>query len=113
MLTLGKSVLGDLPANVAYPQFGTVELVLSKEIFSCGVTKDVLTLKHRGYADVNGDGIAEQFAFIGRANTSETCAMRSGNSLGYGGWFIFEKSSPGGKVELRETRKDDCGTRER
>ena len=109
LLVSGKSVLGDLPVNVSHPEEGTAELVLSKEILDCGVTADVLTLKHRGYADVDGDGVAEQCVFIGRANTSDTCAMGSGNFVGYGGWFVFEKSSPGGKVELREARKVDCG----
>jgi hypothetical protein len=110
LLTLGKSVLGELPVSVSHPEDSTVELVLSKEILDCGVTTDVLTLKHRGYADVNGDGTAEECIFIGRANTSESCAMGSGNSLGYGGWYVFGKDSIGTKVELRQVRKADCGS---
>jgi hypothetical protein len=109
LLTLGKSVLGELPVSVSHPEDGTVELVLSKEILDCGVTTDVLTLRHRGYADVNGDGSAENCVFIGRANKSKSCAMGSGNTLSYGAWFVFEKDAVNSKVELRQMRKADCG----
>ena len=109
LLISGKAVLGELPVSVSHPEKDTVELVLSKEILDCGVTTDVLTLKHRGYADVNGDGVAENCVFIGRANTSESCAMGSGNSLGYGAWFVFGKDTIGGRAELRQVRKADCG----
>jgi hypothetical protein len=109
LLTLGKSALGDLPVDVSYTQEGTVELVLSKEILDCGVTTDVMKLKHRGYADVNSDGVAEQCVFIGRANKSLGCAMGTGSSLGYGRWFVFEKASIDSKVGLRQVRESDCG----
>jgi hypothetical protein len=118
-LKAGWSVLGDLPiVEVSHSQDGSVEIVLSKHKASnCGsagkpgIIKDEVRLELVGYADINFDGVAEQCVFIGRANRSDTCNLGTGNFMSYGAWFVFEKSSPGGKVELRQVRNADCGNR--
>jgi hypothetical protein len=65
-------------------------------------------LKHRGFADIDDDGIAEQCVFLGRAIWSN-CGMASGNFLGYGNWYVLVKRTLKGRVKLLEVREDECG----
>jgi hypothetical protein len=117
-LNAGRPILGDLPiVEVSHSQDGSVEIVLSKweASWNCGsadkpgIIKDEVRLGLRGYADIDFDGVAEQCVFIGRANRSDTCAMGTGNFMGYGGWYVFGKDTIGSRVELRQVRKADCG----
>jgi hypothetical protein len=118
-LIAGRSILGVLPiVEVAHPQDGTVEIVLSKwEASDCGtssgkpgIIKDEVRLRLEGYADIDYDGVAEICVFLGRAHRSDTCAMGTGNFLGYGAWAILGKKTIGGNVELREMLWVDCSS---
>ena len=113
LLVLGRSILGDLPIDeVSYSKKGVVEISLSKETVDCGTktetTSDEVRLKHRGFADIDDDGIAEQCIFLGRAIWSN-CGMGSGNFLGYGGWYVFGKRTVKSRVSLLEVREAECG----
>ena len=114
LLVLGRSILGDLPiVEVSHSKKGVVEISLSKETVDCGTktetTSDEVRLKHRGFADIDDDGIAEQCIFLGRAIWSN-CGMGSGNFSGYGGWYVLGKRTVKSRVKLLEVREDECGT---
>ena len=113
LLVLGRSILGDLPIDeVSYSKKGVVEISLSKETVDCGTktetTSDEVRLKHRGFADIDDDGIAEQCIFLGRAIWSN-CGMGSGNFSGYGGWYVLGKRTVKSRVKLLEVRESECG----
>jgi len=113
LLVLGRSTLGDLPiVEVSHSKKGVVEISLSKETVDCGTktetTSDEVRLKHRGFADIDDDGIAEQCIFLGRAIWSN-CGMGSGNFSGYGGWYVLGKRTVKSRVKLLEVREAECG----
>ena len=113
LLVLGRSILGDLPiVEVSHSKKGVVEISLSKETVDCGTktetTSDEVRLKHRGFADIDDDGIAEQCIFLGRAIWSN-CGMGSGNFSGYGGWYVLGKRTVKSRVKLLEVRESECG----
>ena len=113
LLVLGRSILGDLPIDeVSHSKKGVVEISLSKETVDCGTktetTSDEVRLKHRGFADIDDDGIAEQCIFLGRAIWSN-CGMGSGNFSGYGGWYVLGKRTVKSRVKLLEVRESECG----
>ena len=113
LLVLGRSILGDLPFDeVSHSKKGVVEISLSKETVDCGTktetTSDEVRLKHRGFADIDDDGIAEQCIFLGRAIWSN-CGMGSGNFSGYGGWYVLGKRTVKSRVKLLEVRESECG----
>jgi len=113
LLVLGRSILGDLPiVEVSHSKKGVVEISLSKETVDCGTktetTSDEVRLKHRGFADIDDDGIAEQCIFLGRAIWSN-CGMGSGNFSGYGGWYVLGKRTVKSRVKLLEVREAECG----
>ena len=113
LLVLGRSILGDLPIDeVSHSKKGVVEISLSKETVDCGTktetTSDEVRLKHRGFADIDDDGIAEQCIFLGRAIWSN-CGMGSGNFSGYGGWYVLGKKTVKSRVKLLEVREAECG----
>jgi len=113
LLVLGRSILGDLPiVEVSHSKKGVVEISLSKETVDCGTktetTSDEVRLKHRGFADIDDDGIAEQCIFLGRAIWSN-CGMGSGNFSGYGGWYVLGKKTVKSRVKLLEVREAECG----
>ena len=115
LLVLGRSILGDLPiVEVSHSKKGVVEISLSKETVDCGTktetTSDEVRLKHRGFADIDDDGIAEQCIFLGRAIWSN-CGMGSGNFSGYGGWYVLGKRTVKSRVKLLEVRESECGER--
>ena len=114
LLVLGRSILGDLPiVEVSHSKKGVVEISLSKETVDCGTktetTSDEVRLKHRGFADIDDDGIAEQCIFLGRAIWSN-CGMGSGNFSGYGGWYVFGKRTVKRRVKFLEVRETECGS---
>jgi hypothetical protein len=118
-LNADRSILGDLPIiEVSHSQDGSVEIILSKwkASWNCGSTgkpgiiKDEVRLRLEGYADIDYDGVAEICVFLGRAHRSDTCAMGTGNFMGYGPWAILGKETIGSKVELREMRRTDCSS---
>ena len=113
LLVLGRSILGDLPIDeVSHSKKGVVEISLSKETVDCGTktetTSDEVRLKHRGFADIDDDGIAEQCIFLGLAIWSN-CGMGSGNFSGYGGWYVLGKRTVKSRVKLLEVRESECG----
>jgi hypothetical protein len=113
LLVSGKSILGNLPiVGVSHSKEGSVEIILSKETVACGTTmettSDVVRFKHRGFADIDDDGIAEQCIFLGRAIWSN-CGMGSGNFSGYGGWYVLGKRTVKSRVKLLEVRESECG----
>ena len=113
LLVFGRSILGDLPiVEVSHSKKGVVEISLSKETVDCGTktetTSDEVRLKHRGFADIDDDGIAEQCIFLGRAIWSN-CGMGSGNFSGYGGWYVLGKRTVKSRVKLLEVRESECG----
>ena len=113
LLVLGRSILGDLPiVEVSHSKKGVVEISLSKETVDCGTktetTSDEVRLKHRGFADIDDDGIAEQCIFLGRAIWSN-CGMGSGNFSGYEGWYVLGKRTMKSRVKLLEVRESECG----
>jgi len=108
-LVTGKSTLGDLPVvEAAQSNDGFITIILSRKETDCGTITDEVRLQRKGFADIDGDGVAEQCVFIGRANKSDACHMGSGNFLGYGSWLVFKKVTAKSAVALMGKSESKC-----
>ena len=75
LLVLGRSTLGDLPiVEVSHSKKGVVEISLSKETVDCGTktetTSDEVRLKHRGFADIDDDGVELEIVYKNNESVS-------------------------------------------
>jgi hypothetical protein len=91
-LVAGK-VLGDLKLVNLSRESGVLNTTLNESTQECGLVNDTFKLSAKLLADFDQDGIAELLLKGYRVDTSDSCSLGSGNSLGAGFIVLLKKVS--------------------
>lgn len=92
-LVVGKT-LGDLHLSNLTKDAGVLNTIISKSTEECGQINDTLMISVTLLADFDQDGIAELLLKGYRVDSSDSCFLGSGNSLGSGFSVLVKKVSP-------------------